>query len=269
MPCRAGLDDVSLPSNKFSNRGSSINCNSLKTACWCHTSSTTVKTPYKSQIYTQSPHGAHVVPHSCVSSHRKQHTLLREAQVDHLRGHRAGVEISEHVFKWFVCCLHFLSVELHNNSNQLKWREGGRWNKQTYYRKRRASGNECFVGACVIQSQICCCFDCARFITNRKCRCLSSKKTIYGLALNWKNRFNIFCLLKSYLLGLTQSMLQATKALFKHRQSKWFLWIFHLSLQPSVLLSAHVCHCHNNIRFERDQKGAKAKCWAHVFAPHA
>lgn len=50
MPCRARLD-VSLPSNKLSNRGSSINCNSLNTACWCHTSSTTVKTPYKSQIH--------------------------------------------------------------------------------------------------------------------------------------------------------------------------------------------------------------------------
>lgn len=34
----------SPPSNRFSSRGSSISCSSLSTACWCHTSLTTVKT---------------------------------------------------------------------------------------------------------------------------------------------------------------------------------------------------------------------------------
>lgn len=82
---------------------------------------------------------------------RKQLTLLREAEVDHLRGNRrAEVEVSQHVLKWFVCCLRFFPAELRNSSNQSKQR---RQNKQTYYRKRSGISKQMFYGVCLIQSQ--------------------------------------------------------------------------------------------------------------------
>lgn len=60
---------MSLPSSRFSNRGSSISCSSLSTACWCHTSFTTVKT----QVFqTHGVKVSHSYDNHIIASHQTE-----------------------------------------------------------------------------------------------------------------------------------------------------------------------------------------------------